>query len=214
MFTGIVEEIGQVADIRLGGSVNRLTIAAGTVLAGTRLGDSIAVNGVCVTVAACDAGSFTCDVMPETLRRSNLGGLRRGSAVNLERAVAYGGRVGGHYVQGHIDGTGTIRALTGDGPALIVRIAGSEDVLRYVVSKGFIAIDGASLTVVEAGADEFSVSLVYHTQQNIILPRQRAGDVVNLEADIIAKYVERTLSYREQPRGGITMDVLTRHGYA
>src|SRR5688572_21668870 len=116
MFTGIVEELGEIADLRLSGAVNRLTIAAQTVLEGTRLGDSIAVNGLCLTVAGLGASQFTCDVMPETLRRSTLGALRRGSRVNLERAVAYGGRMGGHYVQGHVDGRGTIRALTGEGP--------------------------------------------------------------------------------------------------
>jgi riboflavin synthase len=214
MFTGIVEEIGTITDLRLGGAVNRLTIAARTVLEGTRLGDSLAVNGLCLTVAALGAHDFTCDVMPETLRRSTLGQLRRGSRVNLERAVAYGGRMGGHYVQGHIDGRGTVRSLVGEGPALVVHITAEPDLMRYIVAKGFIAVDGASLTVVEAGPTSFSVSLVYHTQQHIILPSQHPGDQVNLEVDIIAKYVERALHYRDAPASGLTAEFLARHGFA
>jgi riboflavin synthase len=214
MFTGIVEEIGTVVDAHFTSAVNRLTIAGQTVLAGTRVGDSIAVNGVCLTVAACTDTSFTSDIMPETLRRSNLGQARRGSRVNLERAVAYGGRVGGHYVQGHIDDQGQIRSLTGDGPALMVRIATTPDILRYVVPKGFVAVDGASLTVVDVGRDDFSVSLVYHTQQNIVLSRQRPGDAVNLEVDIIAKYVERVLQVAQPSASGVTVEFLARHGFA
>lgn len=214
MFTGIVEEIGQVVDLRLSSSVNRLTVGAATVLEGTRLGESIAVNGVCVTVAAMTATDFTCDVMPETLRRSNLGALRRGASVNLERSVAYGGRVGGHYVQGHIDGEGVVRALTGDGPALIVRVGAGPEIMRHVVPKGFIALDGASLTVVDVGAEELTVSLVYHTRQHIILPRARPGDSVNIEVDITAKYVERALHYLDRRPGGLTLDLLARHGFA
>ena len=214
MFTGIVEEIGRVEEVRLDGAINRLTFGGRVALDGVRLGDSIAVNGVCVTVAAFTPATFTCDVMPETLRRSNLGDLRRGDPVNLERAVTYGGRVGGHYVQGHIDGVGVVRSLVGEGPAIVVRIGAPADILRYVVAKGFIAVDGASLTVVDASIDEFSVSLVYHTQQHIILPRQRAGDQVNIEVDIIAKYVERALSYATAPREGLTLDFLARHGFA
>lgn len=214
MFTGIVEEIGQVVELRLGGAANRLTIGCTGVLDGTRVGDSIAVNGVCVTVATLTATNFTCDVMPETLRRSNLGSLRRGGPVNLERAVAYGGRVGGHYVQGHIDGTGAIRSLAGEGPALIVHVAAEPTIVRYIVPKGFIAIDGASLTVVDVGSDDFSVSLVYHTQQHITLPHRRPGDPVNLEVDIIAKYVERTLQFAGQRHDGLTLDTLARHGFA
>ena len=152
--------------------------------------------------------------MPETLRRSNLGDLQRGDPVNLERAVAYGGRVGGHYVQGHIDGVGVIRSLVGEGPAIVVRVGAPADILRYVVAKGFIAVDGASLTVVDVAADEFSVSLVYHTQQTITLPRRRPGAHVNIEVDIIAKYVERALSYATGPREGLTLDFLARHGFA
>ena len=134
--------------------------------------------------------------------------------INLERAVAYGGRVGGHYVQGHIDGTGAIRSLTGDGPAVIVKISADPSVLRYVVPKGFVTIDGASLTVVDVGNDSFSVSLVYHTQQNITLPRRRAGDEVNIEVDILGKYVERLMHPPHGQRHGVTEELLARHGYS
>ncbi|MCC6626101.1 MAG: riboflavin synthase, partial [Chloroflexi bacterium] len=207
MFTGIVEEIGSLADRRLGPTANRLTIAASTVLEGTRIGDSISADGVCLTVAAVTGAAFTCDVMPETLRRSTLGRLARGSLINLERAVAYGGRVGGHYVQGHVDGIGLVRTVTGEGPALIVRIAAEPDLLRYIVSKGFIAVDGASLTVVDAGTDDFSVSLVYHTQQHITLAQRRPGDPVNIEVDIIGKYVERFVA-AAQPAQSLTREFL------
>jgi riboflavin synthase len=214
MFTGIVEEIGTVVDLRLGPAANRLTIAARTVLDGTRVGDSIAADGVCVTVATLGGDTFTCDVMPETLRRSTLGRLARGSQINLERAVAYGGRVGGHYVQGHIDGVGQVRALTGEGPAIVVRIAAEPALMRYIVPKGFIAVDGASLTVVDADGGAFSVSLVYHTQQHVTLSRRRPGDTVNLEVDIIAKYVERFVVAPSEPAPTLSRDFLARHGYA
>jgi riboflavin synthase len=216
MFSGIIEEIGQLVDVRLGGPVNRLTIGGRRVLDDTRLGDSIAVNGVCVTVAERTATSFSCDVMPETLRRTNLGRLRPGGRVNLERAITYGGRIGGHYVQGHIDGTGHLRSLTGDGPAIIGHITAPAALLRYVVPKGFIAVDGASLTVVDVGEDGFSVSLVYHTQQHIILPDQRPGTSLNLEVDIMAKYVERALGYHQAGPAtpSLTREFLARHGYA
>lgn len=212
MFTGIVEEIGILTDRRLGPTANRLTIAASAVLEGTRVGDSISADGVCLTVAAMTGAAFTCDVMPETLRRSTLGRLARGSSINLERAVAYGGRVGGHYVQGHVDGIGLVRTVAGEGPALIVRIAAEPDLLRYIVSKGFIAVDGASLTVVDAGTDDFSVSLVYHTQQHITLAQRRPGDPVNIEVDIIGKYVERFVA--AQPAQSLTREFLVRHGFA
>lgn len=216
MFTGIVEEIGQVERLVRNGPATRLTISARHVLSDLHLGDSIAVNGVCLTIDAATATGFSSDVMPETLRRSTLGRLRPGSSVNLERAVAYGGRVGGHYVQGHVDGLGTVRSLASDGPAILVRIAAPDELLRYIVVKGFIAVDGASLTVVDVGADDFSLSLVQHTQRGIILPRQHAGDQVNLEVDIIGKYVERALQYlhARPPAGGITQEMLAKHGYS
>ncbi len=195
MFSGIVEEVGAVAELRApaGGAPARLTIAATTVLEGTHPGDSIAVNGACLTVTGIGKDRFSVDVVPETLRRTALGGLRRSDGVNLERAMAYGARVGGHLVQGHVDGTGRIAAIDPDGEAVLVRYQAGPSILRYVVEKGFIAVDGVSLTVVGCGDDWFTVTLIPVTRSNTILGRQRPGCLVNLEADILAKYVERLL---------------------
>lgn len=210
MFTGIVEEIGTVAAIDLSGRAP-LVIRCATVLEGTRIGDSIAVDGVCLTVVSFDATSFRADVQPVTLRRSSLGSLRVGDGVNLERSAVAGQRIGGHYVQGHVDDIGRIVSVTGQGPSLIVRIAAPEPVLRYVVERGYIGVDGASLTVAALHADGFEVSLVYHTQQSITLVEKLPGAPVNLEADVIGKYVERLLGGRAT--GGVTMDLLANAGY-
>jgi riboflavin synthase len=192
MFTGIVEEMGQVlaviADQEQG---NRLTVGCRTALEGTGLGDSIAVNGVCLTVIALTAESFTIGISPETLRRSNLGRLRAGDRVNLERSLAFGGRMGGHYVQGHIDGTGTISAVVPEGDSQRVTIRPPARLLPYIVEKGYIAVDGVSLTVADLDAETFTIALIAYTQEAVIMGRQQAGALVNLEVDIIAKYVER-----------------------
>lgn len=190
MFTGIVEEIGTIQQVPQAGQPS-LTVACGTVLGGTRLGDSIAVNGVCLTVAELGEGTFRADVQPVTLRRSNLGELRPGAWVNLERSLATGQRIGGHYVQGHVDGVGRVVSSAGEGSAVVVRLSAPGELLRYVVERGFIAVDGASLTVAELRAHGFDVSLVYHTQQTITLPGKRPGSLVNLEVDVLGKYVER-----------------------
>lgn len=211
MFTGIVEEIGTVARIDLTGRAP-LVVRCRTVLEGTRLGDSIAVNGVCLTVAACDDHGFTANVQPVTLRRSNLGALRVGDAVNLERSVASGQRLGGHYVQGHVDGVGRVVRLTGDGPSIVIRLAVPPDLLRSVVERGFVAVDGASLTVMQLWPDGFDVSLVYHTQQTITLPQKRPGAPVNIEVDVVGKYVERLVGNGMDR--GITLDLLRRSGFA
>jgi len=210
MFTGIVEEIGTVAAIDLSGRAP-LVIRCNTVLEGTRIGDSIAVDGVCLTVVSFDATSFRADVQPITLRRSSLGTLRLGDGVNLERSAATGQRIGGHYVQGHVDDIGRIVSATGEGPSLIVRIAAPEHVRRYVVERGYIAVDGASLTVAALYPDGFEVSLVYHTRNAITLGHKRPGAMVNLEADVIGKYVERLLGGRATE--GVSMDLLARAGY-
>lgn len=206
MFTGIIEEVGTVRAL----GPSRLSISASRVLEKTGLGDSIAVNGACLTVSALDSTSFTVDVMPETLRRTNLGLLRPGSAVNLERALMVGGRLGGHFVQGHVDATGKVLGLKAEGDAVIARFAAPPEVLRYVVEKGFIAVDGVSLTVVGSDRTSLSVSLVGYTLKQSTLGSRRIGDVVNLEADIIAKYVEKTGG----GRGGITLDFLADHGFS
>lgn len=191
MFTGIIEEIATVQSLDFVGSHYRLTVAASTVLENLRLGDSIATNGVCLTVARFDAAGFAADVMPETLRRTNLGSLRKGDKVNLERALAVGDRLGGHIVSGHIDGIGTIVAKHSEGDAVVVGIAAEADILGLIVAKGSIAIDGISLTVVAVEPSHFTVSLVGHTQHHATLASKRVGDRVNLENDILAKYVRK-----------------------
>lgn len=206
MFTGIVEEIGSVTSVES----SRLTFAASTVLdKKTKIGDSIAVNGVCLTVIALTPYSFTVEVMPETLRRTNLGALRSGDRVNLERAMSVDGRFGGHFVQGHVDGTGKVAVVKPEGNALIITFDASKEIMKYVVGKGFIAVDGVSLTVVECKPASFSVSLVGITQSETILGERKVGDVVNLEVDILAKYVDK-LSRGES---GITKGFLAEHGF-
>jgi riboflavin synthase len=183
--------MGTVRELGLEGEPKRLVFGCDLAVADARIGDSIAVNGVCLTVERFDARSFTSGVMPETLRRTNLGALGVGDRVNLERSLPATGRVGGHFVQGHVDGTGTVLERTPDGAALIVKIALPPRLARYVVEKGYVSVDGASLTVVEATPEWFSVSLVSHTQDHTTLASKTPAEPVNLEVDIIAKYVER-----------------------
>lgn len=170
-----------------------LTIAAATVIDSLENGDSINVNGVCLTVTARDGAAFSVDVVPETLRRTNLGRLRVGDPANLERPVAVGGRLDGHIVQGHVDGTGTIKAVTPDGEALMVSVEAPPSIMRYVVQKGFVAVDGTSLTVVNCGGNAFAFTVIPYTQAKTVLGVRKPGDVVNIEVDIVAKYVERLL---------------------
>jgi riboflavin synthase len=210
MFTGIIEELGTVE--RVGGG--EIVLRAATVLEGTRLGDSIAVNGVCLTVTRLTSAGFTADVMPETLRRSSLGNLRPGSQVNLERAMAADGRFGGHIVSGHIDGTGTVSSLRQEGNAVWVTIAAGPELLRGIVEKGSIAIDGISLTVADVTEQDFSVSIIPHTGGQTTLLQRRPGDTVNLETDIIGKYVARLMAPANTPAsGGITREFLTQYGF-
>lgn len=194
MFTGIVEELGTVKGVRPG----RLTIAAEAVLEGTRVSDSIAVNGACLTVAALGKGAFSVDVVPETLRRTNLGALRPGDPVNLERALAYGGRVGGHLVQGHVEDTARVLRVTPEGPnSIVMGFRAPRGLMRFIVEKGFVAVDGVSLTVVDCTREGFRVSLVPYTLAHTTLGRRRPGDLVNIETDILAKYAERLLARDE-----------------
>ncbi len=213
MFSGIVEEIGRVERVAQSSGGLALTVSCSTVLGDTILGDSISVDGVCLTVASMTATSFTANIQPVTARLSNLGRRRIGDRLNLERAVASGQRLGGHYVQGHVDGMGRITAKRGEGAALLMDVSAPDDVLRYVVERGFIALDGASLTVMSLGSQSFAVSLVYHTQQNITLPELPVGAPVNLEIDVIAKYVERLVGPYREP-GGVSMETLRRAGFA
>ena len=206
MFTGIIQEVGRVAGVGSGS----LTIAAKDVLAGIVPGGSLAVNGACLTVTQFDDRSFTADIMAETRRRTNLGRLKYGDPVNLERPLGLGGEVGGHLVQGHVDGTGTVTSVRPEGEARVVTMSAPPEVMRYLVPKGFVAVDGASLTITEVGADSFSVSLVSFTLDHTTLKERRPGDAVNLEVDIIAKYVARQVS---PGSGGITHDFLRENGF-
>ena len=196
MFTGIIEEIGSVKRVSVGGKSGSIEIAAKKVLDGTKVGDSIAVNGVCLTVTSLGSSSFTADVMAETLRRSSLGSLSLGDGVNLERAMAADGRFGGHLVSGHIDGTGTISKMQKEENAVWVHIQANSEILNLIVEKGSIAIDGISLTVAGVSDSEFSVSVIPHTAKETTLLSKKAGDTVNLENDIIGKYVQKLLDGR------------------
>ena len=215
MFTGIVEELGTVRSIQRGAHSAVLSIGASLVLSDLKIGDSVAVNGVCLTATSRDTGGFTADVMHETLNRSSLGALTVGSRVNLERAMPANGRFGGHIVSGHIDGTGTITAVRPDDNAVWYTVAASPKLLRYVVEKGSITIDGISLTVAEVTADSVSISAIPHTAAVTTLGKKRVGDRVNLETDIIGKYVEKLLrpAQDSQPQRKITWDFLTENGF-
>lgn len=194
MFTGLIEEIGTVSAVEKTADSYAMTVRARTVLDGLRLGDSIAVNGACLTATAFGDETFTVGLAPETLKRTNLGDLKSGDPVNLERSLLPTSRLGGHFVQGHVDGTGVVKSFRPDRDALWLTVETDPALMRYIVSKGYIAIDGTSLTVVDTGPNWFNVTLVDYTQQKIILPRKKPGDRVNLEADILAKYVERLLA--------------------
>lgn len=215
MFTGIIEEVGTLRSVRRGAHSAVLTIGASRVLSDLKIGDSVAVNGVCLTATRLLPDGFTADVMHETLNRSALGALGPGSPVNLERAMAAGGRFGGHIVSGHIDGTGTITALRKDDNAVWYTISASQELLRYIVEKGSIAIDGISLTMAEVGESWFSISAIPHTVAVTTLGEKRPGDTVNLENDVIGKYVEKLL--RPQPqetaKSSLTLEFLAQHGF-
>lgn len=217
MFTGIVEEVGTVRSVVSGQISGELAVRASKVLSGTRVGDSIAVNGVCLTVTALLPDGFTADVMPETLRRSNLGKLRQGAKVNLERAMAADGRFGGHIVSGHIDGVGTITEQRREGNAVWVRVAASREILALIVEMGSICIDGISLTVAALDDDSFQVSIIPHTGSETTLLTKAVGDPVNLENDVVGKYVQRLLQpaiTRKKPsESRVTMEFLAEHGF-
>nr|WSX52892.1 riboflavin synthase [Streptomyces sp. NBC_00974] len=202
MFTGIVEELGEVTAVEELAEASRFRLRGPLVTEGAKHGDSIAVNGVCLTVVESAEGEFTADVMQETLNRSSLGALGKGSRVNLERPMALGGRLGGHLVQGHVDGTGAILSRTPSEHWELVKIALPANLSRYVVEKGSITVDGVSLTVVEAAADWFTISLIPTTLALTTLGIKQPGDPVNLEVDVLAKYVERLLAAGVTPQAG------------
>lgn len=223
MFTGIIEEKGRLQRVLPGNVSGSIDIEAAKVLEGSQIGDSIAVNGVCLTVTALRPNGFTADVMPETLKRTNLGSLRKGAEVNLERAMAAGGRFGGHIVSGHVDGTGTILSLKADGNAVWVSIKAEPAILQLIVEKGSICIDGISLTVAYVDDREFRVSIIPHTGSETTLLKRKPGDIVNLENDIVGKYIQKLMQpfgFTETSAGGsdtggspgLTMEKLLEYG--
>ena len=225
MFTGIIEELGQIRRICIQGSSGQIAISAKKVLEGTHIGDSIAVNGICLTVVSLEKDGFTADVMAETMRRSSLSIGKPGDLVNLERAMAVDGRFGGHFVSGHIDGTGIIRSYKKEQNAVWVTIDTKPEILRLIVEKGSVAIDGISLTVATIGHSWFEVSVIPHTGSETTLLKKHPGDPVNLENDLVGKYVERLLGFslpqtsassglpKQHCRSeGITMDFLKENG--
>ena len=194
MFTGIVEEVGSIARVE----PTALTVAGPKVTSDLKVSDSICVNGACLTVTALDCDRFRLDVVPETLRRTNLGALKEGDPVNLERPLALSDRLGGHIVQGHVDATAAIDSIADDGEALMISFRAPASIMRYVVEKGFVAVDGTSLTVVNCALDRFSVTIIPYTRDNTVFHSRGVGDTVNVETDVVAKYVERLASV---PRG-------------
>ena len=212
MFTGIIEEIGRIQSIRKGAESVAISVQAKNIMQDIRIGDSIAVNGICLTVTSFSQSSFTADVMHETLNRSALGGLRIGSPVNLERAMPANGRFGGHIVSGHIDGTGTVTSIRKDDNAIWYTIKTTREILRHIIEKGSIALDGISLTVAEVHKDGFSVSIIPHTAVMTILSSKNVDDKVNLENDCIGKYVERLIGIQPS-KTNITSDFLAKYGF-
>lgn len=214
MFTGIVEETGRIRSIRKGTSSARLAVVCSATLEGTRAGDSISVNGVCLTVTAMGKDWFEADVMPETIRSSNLKHLKPGDTVNLERAMPINGRFGGHIVSGHIDGTGTISAVQKEDNAVWLTVEAEPKLLRYIIHKGSIAIDGISLTVQQVGEKDFKVAIIPHTRDYTTLQDRKAGYMVNLECDIVGKYVERLMEWKDSTnKEGISMQFLLENGF-
>jgi riboflavin synthase len=216
MFTGLVEEIGIVRSIKKSAKSARITIQADKVLEGIKLGDSISTNGVCLTATEFSTNSFTVDVMAETIRRSNLKDFSPGQEVNLERALRLGDRLGGHIVSGHIDGMGKIVNYQNEDNAVWITISSDAEILKYIVQKGSIAIDGVSLTVAYVDENVFKVSIIPHTKDATTLLRRKIGDAVNLECDIVGKYIEKLLGVKEQaPKNqGISFNFLSENGFA
>lgn len=216
MFTGLVEEIGTVSSINMGSSSGIITIETSNILKNANVGDSIAVNGVCLTATKIKGNVFEADVMAETFRRSSLGTLKNKSHVNLERAMAADGRFGGHIVSGHIDGTGNIIDISPEENAIWYTISANKNILKYIVEKGSIAIDGISLTVAYIDAKCFKVSIIPHTKKETILQYKNIGDIVNLECDIIGKYVEKLMNFnneKDKTKSNISLELLTKCGF-
>lgn len=215
MFTGIIEETGELWEVKKETLSARIKIRCSKVLEGTKIGDSIAVSGICLTVTSLAKDGFTADVMAETMRRSSLSELKIPGTVNLERAMAADGRFGGHIVSGHIDGTGTITGIRQEENAVWYTIAAEPKLLRCIVEKGSVALDGISLTVAKVTAEDFQVSVIPHTRQETALPEKRSGSVINIECDVIGKYVEKLLTgpRPEEKESHLTEGFLMEHGF-
>ena len=216
MFTGIIEEVGQIVEVKKGSNSSRLSIAAKKLFDDIHLGDSIAVNGVCLTVTDFKNNIFHADVMGETISKSSLGTLKKGSFVNLERAMQANGRFGGHIVSGHIDGTGTILEMKKDDIAVWISVKVPENIQRFIVEKGSVAIDGVSLTIAAVEKESFKVSVIPHTGENTILLTKKAGDIVNIENDIIGKYVEHIMNFdcnKKNEKSRISLEFLAENGF-
>lgn len=219
MFTGLIEEVGVLRGVSSGGEMMVLNIGASLIMGDLKIGDSVSVNGVCLTATSIGEHSFTVDVMPQTYRNSNLKELRSGSKMNLERAMAAGGRFGGHIVQGHVDGTGEIRSVKRDQNAVVFEITPDKSSLfKYIIPKGSITIDGISLTVVNTSSSAFTVSIIPHTLGETVLNHKRPGDSINIECDVLGKYVDHLLHYRgdsreEESSSRISHDFLAANGF-
>ena len=216
IFTGIIEELGVVKSIAINGASGCITIKARKVLEGTKLGDSIAVNGTCLTVTSINSDGFSADVMAETVRRTSLSQVGKGDMVNLERAMALNGRFGGHIVSGHIDGTGTITKYKKEENAIWVTIKVPEEILDLIVEKGSICIDGISLTVATVSDRDFQVSIIPHTAKETTLIQKKVGSLVNLENDIVGKYIKKFVENKQESQSkresGLTMEMLEKYG--
>ncbi|RDU23898.1 riboflavin synthase [Anaerosacchariphilus polymeriproducens] len=215
MFTGIIEEMGEVIEIKKGVNSSHLTLKGNIIFEDLKLGDSVAVNGVCLTVTDLKKDTFTADVSGETLKRSSLGRLKIGSKVNLERAMAANGRFGGHIVLGHVDGTGVIAKKDMDGIATWITIHASQEILRYIIHKGSVTVDGISLTVSSVDEKGFSITIIPHTGNETTLLQKKIGDIVNLENDMVGKYIEQFLMQpaKEEKDSNITLDYLIKNGF-
>ena len=215
MFTGLVAELGTVQKLAQQGESYHLTVAAVKVLQNLKIGDSVAVNGACLTVVSMDDTAFTADVMPETVRLTNIGSLHAGDRVNLERTLRLCDGLDGHIVSGHVEGLGVIAGRRPEGIAMVVTINTPPELLKYIIKKGSIAIDGISLTVAKRSDKDFSISMIPHTAKETILSQKKAGDVVNLENDIIGKYVEQLLQYdkKEEKQSRLTKEFLLQAGF-
>lgn len=213
MFTGLIEEIGRVKSIQMGNVSGVISIESSTIITDINLGDSVAVNGVCLTLTGIKGNTFEADIMAETFRRSSLGNLKAKSYVNLERAMLASGRFGGHIVSGHIDGTGIITDIRSEENAIWYTISAQMEILNYIVEKGSIAIDGISLTVAYVDDKCFQVSIIPHTKKETILQYKKSGDIVNLECDVIGKYVEKLLGIQKKGKSEITLEFLRENGF-